>query len=537
MNRKVKILAVDDRAENLLALEGILASPEREVITKRSGEDALRYLLSEDISDLAVILMDVQMPGLNGFETVELIKQRERSREVPVIFLTAISTSLDHVLKGYYVGSIDYLFKPIDSELLKYKVEAFVKLHRYHNKINSQRKMLQKRALELEETNHKLAAAEAMLKNQNERLEWMVNERTRELLEANDKLQKSQQRFQKMFLSSPCLTSICKMSDFTYIDANDSWKKYTGYGDEAMKGSVHQLQFAPEPLEATLRWERPLRNVRVKYVTKSQETRNGLLSTEMIEIDDEICLLLVMIDITENVLYENEMTRLAELNLIGEMAAGIAHEIRNPMTTIRGFLQLSQAVEGRMDKQYLGIMLGELDRANGIITEFLSLAKNKKTDPAPRQLHRIVESLYPLIQAEAMMSGKHVFLRCDSCGDLLLDENEIRQLILNLSINGLEAMSPGGTLTIATYVENGEAVLKVADQGCGMSEEVLEKLGRPFFTTKEGGTGLGLAVCYSIVARHQAKLEVQSSDKGTTFTIRFGVADIGSEAVSQSVCL
>ncbi|MEF3309889.1 response regulator [Paenibacillus sp. GYB004] len=516
----VKILAVDDREANLVALRGVLSSTRYEVITLGSGQEALRYLLQEEIDDLAVILMDVQMPGLNGFETVKLIKQRDRCKDIPVIFLTAISFSHEHVRRGYDVGSIDYLFKPVDPELLKMKVEAFVKLHRYHRKIAEQGEMLRKRALELEWSNRKIVEADARLKHQNERLEMMVKERTLELMEANEKLQKSQERFRTMFMSSPCLMSIRRISDLKYIDVNESWMQWTGYGPEVVGEASDLLQMKLESEERNAGLQ-SLRNVKIKYTTKAGEVRDGMISTEMIEIDHDKCLLEVIIDITEQLLFEKEMTRLSELNLIGEMAAGIAHEIRNPMTTIRGFLQLSKGVGGRMGSEHIDIMLDELDRANSIITEYLSLAKNKQTDIRPASLNRLLESLYPLLHAEAMMSGKHIHIEYGELADLELDEKEIRQLVLNISLNGLEAMEPGGTLTIATYTEKGCGVLRIADQGHGIGKENMEKLGRPFFTTKEHGTGLGLAVCYSIAARHGAVIEVDSSPGGTKFTVRF----------------
>lgn len=517
----VKILAVDDRPENLLALAGVLDSPLYEVIPLRSGEEALRYLLMEDVSEVAVILMDVQMPGTNGFETVKLIKQRERCREIPVVFLTAISTSADHVMQGYHAGSIDYLFKPVDPDLLRLKVDAFVKLHTYHRKIAVQSDMLRNKAEELETANGKLADAESLLKSQNERLEAMVAERTLELRSANEKLLKSQERFKTMFMSSPCLISIRRLSDSAYIDVNESWMHVTGYGAEVIGqcSDVMRMEMDHEHEEARL--DKPLRNVSIKYSTKAGEPRDGLLSTEIMEIDEEKCLLEVVVDVTEKALFEKEMARLSELYLIGEMAAGIAHEIRNPMTTIRGFLQLSQSTGGRIEKDHLDMMLAELDRAHGIITEYLSLAKNKQADMRPAELDRIVESIFPLLQAEAIVTGKRIVMECVPCPELLLDEKEIRQLVLNISLNGLEAMSPGGVLTIRVRREQDGVVLHISDQGRGISQENMDKLGRPFFTTKDNGTGLGLAVCYSIAARHRAVIHVASSSTGTEFTIRF----------------
>lgn len=377
MENKVDILMVDDRPENLLTLEAVLSSPDYRLIGLRSGEDALRYTMREDMQNVAVILLDVQMPGMSGFETAKLIKNREKTKDIPIIFITAINKSAEHVLQGYQAGSIDYMFKPFHPEVLKLKVDAFVQMHRFHQ-------------------------------NQYDYLERLVRERTRELIIANE----------------------------------------------------------------------------------------------------------------ERVAWEKEMAKLARLNLIGEMAAGIAHEIRNPMTTIRGFLQMSKKNQS-LAVEYIDIMLEELNRANGIITEFLSLAKNKTTHFEEANLNDIIASMQPLIQAEAMLSDKHFHVRYGEIASLQLDDKEIRQLILNMAINGLEAMSPGGAFTISTYMEGKAVVLKLEDQGSGIKEEYVEKLGTPFFTTKENGTGLGLAVCYSIAARHRATIDVKSSNKGTAFTIRF----------------
>ena len=167
-----------------------------------------------------------------------------------------------------------------------------------------------------------------------------------------------------------------------------------------------------------------------------------------------------------------------------------------------------------MQKEYIPIMLEELDRANEIITEYLSLAKNKQSHQKPENINRIIEMILPLIQAEAVMSGKHVHVQFTDCPVVQLDDKEMRQLILNMCMNGLEAMTIGGKLTIETYPEAGHVVLLIADEGKGIEQEHLEKLGRPFFTTKDEGTGLGLAICYSIAARHQASIEVQLQPEG-----------------------
>lgn len=227
-------------------------------------------------------------------------------------------------------------------------------------------------------------------------------------------------------------------------------------------------------------------------------------------------------DITQKKELEKNVARLDQLNLIGEMAAGFGHEIRNPMTTARGFVQLLKTKEGCAQySEYFELIIDELDRANSIISEFLSMAKNKKIDLLKCNLNSVIKAISPLIRADAAIYDKTIDIIYEDIPDFLLDEKEIRQLILNLVLNGLEAMENKGVLTIRTCTEKNEVILSVHDQGMGIAPEILEKLGTPFFTTKEKGTGLGLAICYSIAARHNAIIDMNSGPQGTTFIVRF----------------
>ena len=229
-------------------------------------------------------------------------------------------------------------------------------------------------------------------------------------------------------------------------------------------------------------------------------------------------------DISERKQMERDMAKLDRLNMVGEMAASIGHEIRNPMTTVRGFLQmLGGKEECRHYKEYYDLMIQELDRANSIITEYLSLAKNKPVDYQLHNLNTIVMTLYPLLSADAINSDMYVQMETEPIPEFAVDEKEIRQLILNLVRNGLESMQPGGKLIISTFPEGDDVVLSVRDQGHGISPDILEQIGTPFFTTKENGTGLGLAVCYSIASRHNATVKVETGTEGTLFTIVFKV--------------
>src|SRR5215469_5818496 len=138
---RVKILLVDDQADNLLSAEAVLESLGEEIVKARSGREALRHLLDHDF---AVIVLDVMMPGMDGFETAALIRQRERSRHTPIIFLTALGKSEEHLIRGYGVGAVDYLFKPIVPEVLRSKVAVFAELYRKTRLLKSYADLLER---------------------------------------------------------------------------------------------------------------------------------------------------------------------------------------------------------------------------------------------------------------------------------------------------------------------------------------------------------------------------------------------------------
>jgi len=210
------------------------------------------------------------------------------------------------------------------------------------------------------------------------------------------------------------------------------------------------------------------------------------------------------------------------MNMVGSMAATVAHEIRNPMTTVRGYLQvMGRKHEYQNDKEKIKLMIEEIDRANAIIREYLSLSREKLVILKQCSLNTIIEALFPLIQADATASKVSVNLDISPVPELLLDENEIRQLLLNLVRNGIEAMPAGGNLDIHTFLEDHKVVLSISDQGPGIPSHVLDKLGSPFITTKDTGTGLGLPICYQIAHRHNATIKINTSHEGTTFFVYF----------------
>jgi signal transduction histidine kinase len=226
-------------------------------------------------------------------------------------------------------------------------------------------------------------------------------------------------------------------------------------------------------------------------------------------------------DMTELETLKLELSHVERLGVIGQMAAGITHEIRNPMAVVRGFLQLMREKSSDNLDHYYRIVLDELDRANSIINDFLALAQNKTEQKEESRLHDIIHELTPLLWADANLRGQSIEVDLDyKVPVLMLNPKEIKQLILNLCRNAMEAMEDKGQLTIVTHVVANGVELHVSDTGPGISPEEQIKLFQPFYTTKTKGTGLGLALCQSILEKHGGKISVKSElGVGTTFIV------------------
>ncbi|RFB09763.1 GAF domain-containing protein [Bacillus sp. OE] len=347
-----------------------------------------------------------------------------------------------------------------------------------------------------------------------DRLESMVEERTRELAVANEKVTSVIESITDGFFTLNNTWAFTYVNKHQYFPQRKTAKDVLGKNiwgifpssvDEVMYKELHRAMS-----ERT--------TVCFEFFSTSDEYWHEVIAYPY---DDGICC--IFKNITEKKQYEQELKRLSNLDLIGQMAAGISHEIRNPMTTVRGFLQLLKE-EPTYEKhnKHFNLMIEELDRANSIITEFLSMGNTKKSDLQMLDLNSIIRDIIPLIKIDTYNQNKYIQVDTNDIPELLLNRNEIRQLLINLYRNGLEAMGTEKALTISTYKEGRNCVvLAVRDQGEGIRPEVLEKLGTPFYTTKDNGTGLGLGICYAIAARHNAKIEIQTGSEGTTFFVKF----------------
>jgi PAS domain S-box-containing protein len=507
--RRNLVLIVDDNPNNIQVLATIMADYGYELGIAQHAHEVYQFL-KENSPEL--ILLDVEMPDIDGYEVCSTIKADSKYRDIPIIFLTVKSEAED-IVKGFDLGAADYITKPFNRRELISRVRTHISLkqsrdelaqknHELENVLQARKKLEKEKDLLTEK-----------LIQHHDLLEKTVQDRTKELADANERISKIVDSITDGFVALD--------KDWRYIYVNNHHTFPDDYSASDLLGkSIWDIFPATSNRVLYQQFHRAMTERIAVHFESPVLYDDSWLEVTVYPFDDGICCFFK--DITEKKQYEKEMKRLSGLDLIGQMAAGISHEIRNPMTTVRGFLQLlSTKEECTKFYDFFTLMIDELDRANSIITEFLSMGNTRTTNLQELDLNSIIHDINPLLHADAFNQNKQVQLETSEIPPLQLNRNEIRQLLLNLYRNGLESMSEGKLLTIRTYKEKDDIVLAVEDQGEGIKPEVLEKLGTPFFSTKDNGTGLGLGVCYAIAARHHAKIEIQTGTEGTIFFVKF----------------
>jgi len=224
---------------------------------------------------------------------------------------------------------------------------------------------------------------------------------------------------------------------------------------------------------------------------------------------------------------EEQLRRADRLSALGELSAGMAHEIRNPLGAIKGAAEILKDGSRQDDPkaEFVQILLRETDRLNGIVEEFLGFARPKQPELREIEVNSVIDSVLALTAQPARKAGVTVTKRLDpAVGRHDLDAALLQQAILNIVLNAIQAMPGGGTLTVDSRLSEGFLEVSFADTGTGISPESRKKLFSPFFTTKPGGTGLGLVITFRIVQNHGGTIDVAGEPgKGTTFTIRIPV--------------
>ncbi|MEK4971876.1 ATP-binding protein [Niallia sp. FSL R7-0648] len=225
-------------------------------------------------------------------------------------------------------------------------------------------------------------------------------------------------------------------------------------------------------------------------------------------------------DITENTLLGEQLRKSSTLNVVGELAAGIAHEIRNPMTALKGFIQLLEdGVASQENEMYFSVIKTELTRIESIINEFLLLAKPQAVQYVKRDIRQIMNDTIELLYAQAVLQNVQIIkMFTEDMPTIYCEPNQLKQVFINIIKNAIEALEDGGEIAVSIEYKQDYFHIAIRDNGRGMGKEILARIGEPFYTTKEKGTGLGLLVSYQIIEEHQGKVTVESEPGvGTTF--------------------
>ncbi|OUL18145.1 hybrid sensor histidine kinase/response regulator [Nostoc sp. RF31YmG] len=551
----VNILLVDDHPENLLALEAILQSLGQNLVRATSGAQALRCLLNQDF---AVILLDVQMPEMDGFDTATLIRQRERSRHTPIIFLTAFSTNESMVFKGYSLGAVDYLFKPIEPEILKSKVAAFVDL-------------FQKTA-EVERQAAQLAA-----------------------LNAN--LRKSEEQFRSLCASSPIgIFLIDVLGNCTYT--NRRYQTILGISSEECLGKGWLRSLATQDREKIfIDWSFCAQQGREYYNEFSILISGGIVrwltlrSSPMLSDQGEVIGYVGTVeDISDRKQAEEERAKLireqaalkeaeAANRMKDEFLATLSHELRTPLNSILGWSKLLR--NRKLDEKATARALETIERnallQEQLIEDILDVSRIIRgklfLNICPVNLVSVIDTAVDTVrlQAEAknilfefviaptevgnMEKKKKVQSKSQNNGYVSVanhlaspfmvsgDPDRLQQVVWNLLTNAIKFTPQNGRVEIRLSTIRGKetkdsyAQIQVIDTGIGIKSDFLKYVFDRFrqadgsTTRSHTGLGLGLAIARHLVELHHGTIHADSpgEGKGATFTVKLPLLQVKSE--------
>ena len=298
------------------------------------------------------------------------------------------------------------------------------------------------------------------------------------------------------------------------------------------------IDYEKTGIQSTLTECIPVLDYEILHQKRSGELVPLALSATPIKDDRGGCegSVIVLRDLREIKLLQEKVKRSEKLAAIGELAAGVAHEIRNPLSSIRGFAQFFRhsLKDGAQEKVYAETMVTEVDRINRVVTDLLTFARPTKTELSPTDITSLIEHSVRLVQADALSRNVNIQTNISDLTRLPLDENQISQALLNLLLNAMQSVAPEGHIEVGAMLDASDSQLHlwVEDDGPGITDEKKEKIFEPFFTTREKGTGLGLAIVHKIVENHNGELRVNSPIGGMTQGCRFSIiipATIGKQ--------
>lgn len=512
-----KILAVDDDPRNLLAVEEMLRAPGIEVVTAESGEAALRHVLREDF---AVILLDVQMPGMDGYEVAGLIRNRQRSSRVPILFLTAFNKDDLHVFRGYSAGAVDYVFKPIEPLILKSKVDVFVDLYRKTEEIRRQGEEERRLLMENLRVRSEKLKTEQALRRREEHQAVVLQSLPIALYTASLKEDHRQLRF-----TNESVERITGFNPQAFLEREDFWLSRVHPDDrERVVGQLATLE-QDGAVELEYRW------------CCADGTDRYFLDQTVVIRDEEGRpreFFGMWFDVTERKQMEQSLLHASKLEAVGRLTGGIAHDFNNMLSVVIGNLDLLQkAIDGNDKAERRARMALEgAQRCADLTHRLLAFSRRQPLQTAAVDVKGLMPGLLELIQRTL---GERINIGLEADGPLWTvraDRAQLEAALLNLAVNARDAMPDGGDLTIRVEnrsvatggkIEPGDyVVISVADTGTGMPAHIMDRVFEPFFTTKESGkgTGLGLSMVYGFVQQSGGEVEIDSApDQGTTISI------------------
>ena len=494
------ILLVDDHPANLLALEAILSPLGHTLIRAHSGEEALKHILKRDF---ALILLDVQMSGMSGFETAALIKQHNRSRHIPIIFITAISRDAEHVFKGYSQGAVDYLLKPFEPEILRSKASVFIDLY-----LKGERIKLQER---------------------------LLRERDREALE-----RKSEHRYRSLVDSMPqCVWATDPRGAVYYW--NRACLDYCGVAASEIPTSFWHVVFPEDRAEAESAWERSIvshapfeRQLRIRRGQDgSYRWHLGRGMPERDERGEVVGWIVTATDIDDQKNAEDAL-KLA-VSHRDDFLSVASHELRTPLTSLKlelsNLTRMSQRSGGSVTTDKLETKLtkieGQADRLHRLIDDLLDVSRitsgRLEMDIDDVDLNILVTDIGARFEEEAARVGCRLTIETNGPVVGRWDRSRVEQVVTNLVSNALKYGS-GKPVAITVNGGEGRCRVSVRDHGVGISsadqQRIFGRFERAVSSRNFGGIGLGLWIVKQIVEALRGRVSVQSElGRGSTFTV------------------
>ncbi|MET0500299.1 MAG: response regulator [Candidatus Binatia bacterium] len=530
------ILIVDDDTKSLTAMEALLAGPGRVIVKAPSGREALRCLLRQDF---ALILLDVRIPDMDGFETASLIRQRERSRYTPIIFISAVDTLESDVLKGVTSGAVDYLFKPVVPQVLQTKVSVFVDLFQMNERLKQQAiRQSEERFRHIVESFQDYAVF--MMDSEGQVTLWNRGAERIWGWEQQEVLGRSFACFCAPEQQPAHSDHILRQTIADGRHEEEGWRSrkdgsrfwadvvYTPVQDDI--GTLIGFAGVTRDVTDRKRAEDELHGLNAEMQKHIAEQTEELIRT-----------------IAQRERLHEELLQAQKMESIGTLAGGIAHDFNNLLNVILGYASLLEqsCANPTQVSADVAIIKETVTRGSSLVRQLLAVARKSQTQFERVEINGLLQGLQALLQ-ETFPKTIDVFLRGEpNLATLSADPNQIHQALLNLCLNSRDAMPEGGELLLKTGTVNGVELrrqfqearqdqyvrISVTDSGHGIDKAIRNRVFEPFFTTKSQGqgSGLGLSVVYGIVTNHGGFVDVASDPGyGTTFDIYLPVPGEGS---------